>query len=62
MSKISNPNVIFPNEYKTSRFIKNVDEAPNIIIGDYTYYDDDIDPANFEKIMFFLIILNLEIN
>lgn len=28
---------------------KNVVTAPNIIIGDYTYYDDEIDPTGFEK-------------
>ena len=49
MNKIPNPNVVFPNEYKTSCFIKNVITAPNIIVGDYTYYDDAVDPAGFEK-------------
>lgn len=47
--EIPNPNVIFPNEYKTSCFIKNVVKAPNITIGDYTYYDDEKDPTGFEK-------------
>ena len=41
--------MIFPNEYKTSCFIKNVVKAPNIQIGDYTYYDDPVDPTGFEK-------------
>lgn len=49
MKSIPNPDEIFPNEYKTSCFIKNVIKAPNIIVGDYTYYDDNNDPANFEK-------------
>ena len=49
MEKIPNPNDVFPNEYKTSCFIKNVIKAPNIIVGDYTYYDDSNDPTNFEK-------------
>lgn len=49
MKKIPNPNEIFPNEYKTSCFIKNVIQAPNIIVGDYTYYDDNNDPTSFEK-------------
>lgn len=49
MKNIPNPNEIFPNEYKTSCFIKNVITAPNIIIGDYTYYDDSNDPTGFEK-------------
>lgn len=46
---IPNPNSIFPNEYKTSCYIKNVVKAPNIIIGDYTYYDDENAPTEFEK-------------
>lgn len=46
--EIPNPNVVFPNEYKTSCFIKNVVTAPNIVIGDYTYYDDANDPTGFE--------------
>ena len=49
MKSIPNPDEIFPNKYKTSCFIKNVIKAPNIIVGDYTYYDDNNDPANFEK-------------
>lgn len=49
MTKIPNPNEIFPNEYKTSCFLKNVITAPNISVGDYTYYDDPDDPTGFEK-------------
>lgn len=49
MNGIHNPNVVFPNEYKTSCFIKNVITAPNITVGDYTYYDDTSDPTGFEK-------------
>lgn len=49
MSKIPDPNRVFPNEYKTSCFIKNVITAPNITVGDYTYYDDAADPAGFEQ-------------
>ena len=49
MSKIPDPNAVFPNEYKTSCFIKNVVTAPNITVGDYTYYDDAVDPTGFEK-------------
>jgi virginiamycin A acetyltransferase len=30
-------------------FIKNTVANPNIIIGDYTYYDDPDDPENFER-------------
>lgn len=46
---IPDPQAIFPNEYKTSCFVKNVITAPNIQIGDYTYYDDPVDPTGFEK-------------
>ena len=49
MKQIPNPSEIFPNQYHTSCFIKNVVKAPNIIIGDYTYYDDPVDPTGFEK-------------
>lgn len=49
MNNIPTPNTIFPNEYKTSCFVKNVIAAPNIHIGDYTYYDDPINPTGFEK-------------
>ena len=49
MYDFPNPNEVFPNEYKTSCFIKNVITAPNIIVGDYTYYDDPDDPAGFER-------------
>lgn len=36
-----NPNAIYPNEaVKSVCFIKNVITRPNIIVGDYTYYDD----------------------
>ena len=47
--KFPEPNAVFPNEYETSCFIKNVIKAPNISVGDYTYYDDDKDPTGFEK-------------
>lgn len=47
--KIPDANAVFPNEYKTSCFIKNVITAPNITVGDYTYYDDAVDPTGFEK-------------
>ena len=46
--RVPDPNAIFPNEYKTSCFIKNVVKAPNILIGDYTYYDDDVAALEFE--------------
>ncbi len=46
---LPNPNEIFPNAYQTSCFIKNVIQSPNIIVGDYTYYDDANHPEEFEK-------------
>lgn len=49
MMNIPDPNAVFPNEYKTSCFIKNVVTAPNITVGDYTYYDDAVDPTGFER-------------
>lgn len=49
MTTIPDPKTIFPNEYGTTCFIKNVITAPNIIVGDYTYYDDPADPTGFEK-------------
>ena len=42
--------MIYPNEVIESVcYIKNVITRPNIIIGDYTYYDDLSGPENFEK-------------
>lgn len=44
------PNAIFPNEnIKSLCFIKNVITRPNIIIGDYTYYDDIDGAERFEE-------------
>lgn len=36
-------------EHQRVSFIKNFIKSPNIIIGDYTYYDDPENPENFEK-------------
>lgn len=47
--KIPDPNVVFPNEYKTSCFLKNVVRAANITVGDYTYYDDPRGLLEFER-------------
>lgn len=49
MNQYPDPQSIYPNEYKTSCFIKNVVKANNIHIGDYTYYDDPIDATQFEQ-------------
>lgn len=49
MNQIPDPSQVFPNKFGTTCFIKNVITAPNISVGDYTYYDDDTDPAGFER-------------
>lgn len=49
LGKIPNPNSVFPNDYKTSCFLKNIITAQNISVGDYTYYDDSTDPTSFER-------------
>lgn len=49
MNQIPDPNAVFPNEYGTTCFIKNIVKAPNIFIGEYTYYDDPVDPMGFEQ-------------
>ena len=39
-------------EDKTSKnhvFLKNIINNPNIIVGDYTFYHDFVEPLNFEK-------------
>ena len=42
--------IVFPLEnYDRLCFLKNVIKNPNIIVGDYTYYDDFEDVGNFEK-------------
>lgn len=44
------PNTIFPiPSVKRTCFLKNIINNPNIIVGDYTYYDDPEDVHNFEK-------------
>lgn len=43
-------NIKFPLEnYARLCFLKNVVKNPNIIVGDYTYYDDFENVENFEK-------------
>ncbi|WP_298884268.1 CatB-related O-acetyltransferase [uncultured Polaribacter sp.] len=45
-----NPTSIFPLKgYNRLCFLKNIIKNPNIIVGDYTYYDDFEDVYNFEK-------------
>ncbi|MEY8778859.1 CatB-related O-acetyltransferase [Allomuricauda sp. XS_ASV26] len=48
--KIPDKNKIFPLEnYNRLCFLKNIIKNPNIIVGDYTYYDDFENVKNFEK-------------
>lgn len=45
-----NPSTIFPLQHVTRLcFLKNIIKNANIEVGDYTYYDDFEDVANFEK-------------
>ena len=47
---IPDKNQTFPLEnYIRLCFLKNIIKNPNIIVGDYTYYDDFEDVYNFEK-------------
>ncbi|WP_308992440.1 CatB-related O-acetyltransferase [Mariniflexile litorale] len=48
--KTPNKDIIFPLEnYNKLCFLKNIITNPNIIIGDFTYYDDFENVNNFEK-------------
>jgi virginiamycin A acetyltransferase len=50
MQQGPNPEKIHPLEHHPNLvFLKNIVTRPNIIVGDYTYYDDINDPYNFEK-------------
>ncbi len=46
-----NPDAVYPKEgFTRIAFLKNIIKNPNIIVGEYTYYDDDNNnPENFEK-------------
>ena len=45
-----NPNAIYPNEaIKSVCFIKNIITRPNIIVGEYSYYDDINGAERFEE-------------
>jgi virginiamycin A acetyltransferase len=50
-----NPNTIYPIENVTRTvYLKNIITNPQIIVGDYTYYDDPKDVHNFEKNVLYL--------
>ena len=59
MSQIPDCNQVFANEYGTTVYIKNVVKAPNIEVGDYSYYDDAEDSRQFEKRVCSLTIRNI---
>jgi virginiamycin A acetyltransferase len=47
---IPDKNQTFPlGNYNKLCFLKNIIKNPNIVVGDYTYYDDFEDVNNFEK-------------
>ena len=47
--EIPDSKTVMPNEYGTTVFLKNIVKAENIIVGDYTYYDDSKDSLSWEK-------------
>lgn len=54
-NKYPNPNILYPIEGVTRTvFLKNIINNPQIMIGDYTYYDDPDDVYNFEKNVLYL--------
>ena len=51
----ANPNTLYPIEGVTRTvYLKNIITNPQIIVGDYTYYDDPEDVHNFEKNILYL--------
>jgi virginiamycin A acetyltransferase len=50
-----NPNGLHPIEgVKRTVYLKSIIKNPQIIVGDYTYYDDPQDVENFEKNVLYL--------
>lgn len=50
MKEIPSPEQLHPLAHHNKLcFLKNLVKNPNIIVGDYTYYDDFEDVSNFEK-------------
>ena len=47
----ANPNAVFPNEYGTTCFLKNVVTAPNIFVGDYTYSLLNTSPSPRDRLL-----------
>ncbi|MGD1714083.1 Vat family streptogramin A O-acetyltransferase [Dapis sp. BLCC M172] len=50
MNNGPDPNLKYPIPNQTRLvYLKNIINNPNIIVGDYTYYDDFENPENFER-------------
>src|SRR4051812_50012560 len=50
MANVPRPDVIHPiAAHPRVVFLKPLIHSPNIIVGDYTYYDDPDDPTAFER-------------
>ena len=50
MVEIPSSEQIYPlGDYDKLVFLKNIVKSPNIIVGDYSYYDDKENPLDFEK-------------
>lgn len=50
-----NPNTVYPiNGITRTVYLKNIINNPQIIVGDYTYYDDPDDVYNFENNVLYL--------
>lgn len=50
-----NPDALYPlPAAKRTVYLKNIVKNPNIIVGDFTYYDDPIEPENFERNVHYL--------
>ena len=55
MNNKVDPNIIYPIEGITRTcFLKNIIKNPQIIVGDFSYYDDPDDIYNFEKNVLYL--------
>lgn len=53
--KYPSPNTLYPIEgVARTVYLKNIITSPQIIVGDYTYYDDPVDAYNFEKNVLYL--------
>lgn len=60
---MDNEDLIYPNKFKTSVYLKNIIKVKNVIVGDYSYYDvPNSNPLDFEKIIFYLIMKYLVTN